>query len=256
LWTNKRILSRAIVVLLLTGLLVPLINIAANQMVRVAAQQTEPTIFEADVPVRGVYLLSDDNAVWWDDNGDGVNEAHHIENPLIVDLADAGFKPGDLISISSQGRIRFAVDGAPDWYTDNPGLSGVFSASDTLLWDRSQEGQVGPLHRVPDAIAVGVSYVTPDTYYGKVSNDIPEDFGISGSGTSIRIPSGAVYLMLAVVDTGVSNNDGWIKVTIEKEQDTSSPIDTNVLLIVAILVIVAAVAVVLIVMRKKRKSSA
>jgi hypothetical protein len=253
---NKRILSRAIVVLLLTGLLVSLINLAANQMVRVAAQQAEPTTFEADVPVRGVYLLSDDNAVWWDNTGDGVNEEHHIENPLIVDLAAAGFKPGGLILISSQGRIRFAVDGAPDWYTDNPTCSGVFSSSDTLLWDRSQEGQVGPLHRVPDAIDVGVSYVTPDTYYGKVSNDIPEDFGISGSGTSIRIPSGAVYLMLAVVDTGVSNNDGWIKVTIEKEQDTSSPIDINVLLIVAILVIVAAVAVVLIVMRKKRKSSA
>ena len=253
---NKRISSRVIVILLLTGLVVSLINLNANQTVEVAGQQAEPNIFEGDVPVRGTYLLSDDHTVLWDDNGDGVNEEHHIENPLIVDLADAGFKPGDLISISSQGRIRFAVDGAPDWYTDNPGLSGVFSASGTVLWDRSQEGQVGPLHRVPDAIDVGKSCVTPDTYYGKVSNDIPEDFGISGSGTSIRIPSDAVYLMLAVVDTGVSNNDGWIKVTIEKEQDTSSPIDTTILVIMAVVVIVAVVAVALLVLRKRRKPQA
>jgi uncharacterized membrane protein YidH (DUF202 family) len=115
---------------------------------------------------------------------------------------------------------------------------------------------VGPLHRVPDAIDAGLSYVTPDTYYGKVSNDIPEDFGISGSGTSIRIPSGAVYLMLAVVDTGVSNNDGWIKVAIEKEQDTSSPVDTNIPVIVAVAVIVVVVAVALLVLRKRRKPTA
>jgi len=252
----KGISSRALLILLLTGLLVSLINLDANQIAKVAGQQAEPTVYEADVPVRGVYLRSDDNTVVWDDNGDGVNEAHHIENPLIVDLAAAGVKPGDLILISSQGRIRFAVDGAPDWYTDNPGLSGVFSASDTILWDRSKEGEVGPLHRVPDAIDVGKSCVTPDTYYGKVFNDIPEDFGISGSGTSIRIPSGAVYLMLAVVDTGVSNNDGWIKVTIEKEQETSSPIDTNILAIVAVVVIVAVVAVALLVLRKRRKPQA
>ena len=248
---NKRMLSRAIVILLLTGLLGSLINLDANQMVKVAGQQAEPTTSEADVPVRGAYLLSDDNGVWWDDNGDGVNEEHHIENPLIVDLADAGFKPGDLISISSRGRIRFAVDGAPDWYTDNPDLSGVFSSSDTLLWDRSQGGQVGPLQRVPDAIDVGISYVTPDTYYGKVSNDIPEDFRISGSGTSIIIPSGAAYLMLAVVDTGVSNNDGWIKVTIEKvtNEDGGVPLEY----ILAALGVVAAIAVLLVLVVLKRR---
>jgi hypothetical protein len=135
---NRRILSRAMVILLLTGLSGSLINLDANQTVRVAAQAAGPNVFEADVPVRGVYLRSDDNTVRWDDDGDGEVEDHNIENPLIVDLADAGFKPGDLILISSQGRIRFAVDGTPDWYTDNPALSGVFSASDTILWDRSQ----------------------------------------------------------------------------------------------------------------------
>ncbi len=252
---NKGILSRAIVILLLTGLFVPLINLNANQIVKVEGQQTAQNIFEADVPVRGVYLLSDDNTVVWDDNGDGVKEEHNIENPLIVDLADAGFKPGDSIFIRQRGRINFAADGDYPIGID-PSLSGVFSSSNTLLWDRSQEGEVGPLHRVPDAIDAGIDCVTPDTYYGKVSTDIPEDFGISGSGVSIRIPSGAAYLMLAVVDPGVSNNDGWIKVTIEKEQDTSSPIDTNILAIVAVVVIVAVAAVALLVLRKRKKQPA
>ena len=251
---NKRILSRALVILLLTGLLVSLINLNTNQIVKVAGQQAEPNIFEADVPVRGVYLLSDDNTVLWDDNGDGVNEEHHIENPLIVDLADAGFKPGDLIFIRQRGRINYAADGDYPIGID-PSLSGVFSSSNTLLWDRSQGGEVGPLHRVPDAIDAGIDCVTPDTYYGKVSTDIPEDFGISGSGVSVRVPSGAAYLMLAVVDPGVSNNDGWIKVTIEKEQETSSPIDFTLLVIVAVVVIVAVAAVTLLVLRKKRKQA-
>jgi hypothetical protein len=195
-----------------------LINLNANQNVEVAGQQAEPNIFEGDVPVRGTYLLSDDNTVLWDDNGDGVNEEHHIESPLIVNLDAAGFKPGDLVFISQRGRINYAVNG--NWpITSNPSLSGVFSSSNTLLWDRSQEDQVGPLHRVPDAIDAGKDCATPDTYHGKVSTDIPEDFGIQGYGISIRIPSGAAYLMFAVVDTEVANNDGWIKVTIEKDTD-------------------------------------
>ena len=251
---NKRIFSRALLILLLTGLFVPLISLNANQIVKVEGQQAAQNIFEADVPVRGVYTYMDDNTVRWDDDGDGEKEDHNIENPLIVDLAAAGFKPGDLIFIRQRGRINFAADGDYPIGID-PSLSGVFSSSNTLLWDRLQEGEVGPLHRVPDAIDGGIDCVTPDTYYGKVSTDIPEDFGISGSGVSVRVPSGAAYLMLAVVDPGVSNNDGWIKVTIEKEQDTSSPIDTTILVIVALVVIVAVVAVALLVLRKKRKQA-
>ncbi len=251
MWINKRVLSRALLILLLTGLFVPLVNPNANQIVKVEGQQTAQNIFEADVPVRGVYLLSDDNTVVWDDNGDGVKEEHNIENPLIVDLADAGFKPGDLIFIRQRGRINFAADGDYPIGID-PSLSGVFSSSNTLLWDRSQEGEVGPLHRVPDAIDAGIDCVTPDTYYGKVSTDIPEDFGISGSGVSIGIPSGAAYLMLAVVDPGVSNNDGWIKVTIEKVTNEGGGFPLEYIL--AALGVVAVIAVLLVlVMLKRRK---
>ena len=55
---NKGISSRVIVILLLAGLLVSLINLDANQTVKVAGQQAGPNIFEGDVPVRGVYLLA------------------------------------------------------------------------------------------------------------------------------------------------------------------------------------------------------
>ena len=47
---NKRVLSRAIVILLLTGLLVSLISLDVNQMVEVAGQQAGPNVFEADIP--------------------------------------------------------------------------------------------------------------------------------------------------------------------------------------------------------------
>jgi hypothetical protein len=215
---KKRISSKVIVILLLTGLLVCFINLDVNQTIKVAGQQAEPNIFEGDVPVRGVYLLSDDKTAWWDDNGDGAKEEHHIENPLIVNLAAAGFKPGDLVFISQRGKINYTTIG--NWpIAINPNLLGVFSSSNTLLLDRSQGGQVGPLHRVPDAIDAGIDVVTADTYYGKVSTDIPEDFGIEGSGISIRIPSGAAYLLVAVADPWVADNDGWIKVTVEKDSD-------------------------------------
>ena len=141
---NKVILSRAIAILLLAGLLVSLINLNANQTVKVKGQQEGPNIFEADVPVRGTYLFAEDYTTEWDDNGDGEKEEHNLEAPLIVDLAAAGFKPGDLVLIRSWGLVRGACDSSWDLTWDGLGsLGGVFSSSDTLLWDRSQEDVVG-----------------------------------------------------------------------------------------------------------------
>jgi len=221
----KRILSRVVMILLLTGLLVSLISLDVNQMVEVAGQQAGPNIFEADIPVRGAYLFAEDYTTEWDDNGDGEKEEHNIEAPLIVDLAAAGFRPGDLILIRDWGAVRGACDASWDLIWDTPGsLGGVFSSSDTLLWDRSQEDVVGPLHRVPDAIDIGWSeyYVSLPTYINGFPTDIPEDFCNMGWGTAIKIPPGAAYLMLAFRDPGVYNNDGWLKVSIEKDTDEDS----------------------------------
>jgi len=216
---KKSMPSGAMLILLLTGLLAPSVGSGSSQIGQVARLQAGPVTFEADVPVRGSYLFSDDSVVWWDDNGDGVKEQHRLEAPLIVDLAAAGFKPGDLILISSRGVLQFAADWDPNWvWSGHPDLWGVFSSSNTLLWDRSQYGEVGPLHRVPGAIDVGRPYDTGPTYNG-FPRDIPEDFRIDGWGTSIRIPPGARYLMLSSHDSGYCNNGGWLKVAIEKDTD-------------------------------------
>ena len=221
---NKIILSRAIVILLLTGLLVSLINLDANQPVKVKGQQGGPNIFEADVPVRGTYVFADNNVTEWDDNGDGVTEEHYLENPLIVDLAANGFKPGDLILINGRASIYYAANGDRSLYHYGPNtLWGVFSSSNTVLWER-QGNEVGPLNRVPGAISAGEPFVSSSTFNG-YPTDIPEDFYVNASaevGTIVRIPLGAAYLMFSVSSGYFTDNDGWTKVTIDKDTDGDS----------------------------------
>jgi hypothetical protein len=218
-------------------LFMSLIYPCSNQGITVSGQKANPTRFEADVPVRGTYLLASDAIVKWDDNGDGVKEEHRLEAPLIVDLDAAGFKPGDLIFISSKGVVH--VSAHVDWnivWSGQPGLMGVFSTSNNLLWDRSIQPypgfdiyEVGPLNRVPGAIDAGQPYtpfVTGKTQDG-YSTDIPEDFHIDGPGTTVKIPQGAAYLMLAFYDVQQEcDNDGWLKVTIEKDADEDGLIDS------------------------------
>jgi hypothetical protein len=82
---NKGILSRAMLILLLTGLLVSSVNLDSNQTVKVAGQQEGPNIFEADVPVRGTYLFAEDYTTEWDDNGDGEKDEHNLEAPSVLE---------------------------------------------------------------------------------------------------------------------------------------------------------------------------
>jgi hypothetical protein len=219
---NRRLSSSAIVFLLLTGLLVSLVNIDANQTVKVAGQQAEPPMFEGDVPVRGTYVLADNDVVEWDDNGDGVKEQHHLEAPLIVDLAAAGFKPGDTILINGRSKIYYAADSDRSLFHSGPNtLWGVFSSSSTILW-QSQDGEIGPLNRVPGAISAGEPFESTPTYNDGHSTDIPEDFYVNASapiGTSVKIPPGAAYLIFSGSSSKFTDNDGWTKVTIEKDSD-------------------------------------
>jgi hypothetical protein len=198
--------------------IISLINPEVNHMGSIAGQPVEPSIFEDFVSVRGTFLFADNEVTEWDDNGDGVNESHSVEAPLIVNLSAHGFKPGDLILISGRGELHYA---APfDWNLVAYGsmeLLGVFSSTDAVLWE-SGDDVVGPLHRVPGAINAGKPYNTKETFNGN-PNDIPEDFFISGFNTTIRIPPGAVFLMLGSTDYKLTDNDGWIMVTIQKDTD-------------------------------------
>ncbi len=215
--------SVIIVVCLLLGAFTPLIGSQedANYTLNIAGQLAEPTIaFEANVPVRGTYLFADNDAAEWDDNGDGTKEKHYLEAPLIVNLAADGFKPGDKIQINASGEVHYMAN--VDWNIYWSGASelwGVFSSSQTLLW-QNQGNEVGPLHRVPDAINAGEPFETWPTFNG-YSTDIPEDFFVPESGTSIKIPQGAAYLMLSGSSSKFTDNDGWIKVIIENlDKDT------------------------------------
>ena len=197
------------------------INLNAISTARAGKQQAGPTLFEADISVRGTYLFADNEVAEWDDNGDGINETHSLEDPLIVDLTVNGFKPGDPILIKARGAVHYAAN--QDWslfWSGTSELWGVFSSSNTILW-QSQGDEVGPLHRVPGAIDAGQPFNSPPTF-NRYPTDIPEDFFVPGSGTSVIIPLGAAFLILAGNSFKLTDNDGWIKVTIDKDTDGDS----------------------------------
>lgn len=64
-----------------------------------------------------------------------------------------------------------------------------------------------PVH-LPDAIESGVDYVTAPTYNQIRPADIPQDFRIFSTGTTITVPEGANYLILGFVDSYYADNSG------------------------------------------------
>lgn len=122
--------------------------------------------------------------------------------PLVLDLAELGFAPGDTIGLSSIGDFATAPadDEAP------ADLLGVFSSDDIVLED------TGLLARVPGAIDAGTDFITGDVpIFGDPSpTDIPEDFLIPAPEAEIsgeiEIPEGAAFLMVATIDTFYADN--------------------------------------------------
>lgn len=78
-------------------------------------------------------------------------------------------------------------------------MIGVFSSSSTLLAATNQ-------NRVPGAIDAGTDIVTAPTHFGALATDIPQDFFISGAGTTLVIPTGAAYLFVAAHDSLYGDN--------------------------------------------------
>ena len=199
--------------LLLLNIVAPFLDISPVGIVEAAPS----TPFESYVPVRGTYLFADNSAVEWDDNGDGIRETHGLELPLILNITNAGLKPGDKIRITFQGEIHISANASWSWISEDPSMLGVFSSTKEILWVE-QNGEVGPLRRVPGAINAGMPEVTEPTFQ-EYPTDIPEDFLIPKIGTEIKVPQGSAWLFLCFYDVKYPDNDGWLKVTIEKDSD-------------------------------------
>lgn len=246
-------------ILLLTGFLVPLSSLCANnQIEKVKGQQAEPTIFEADVPVRGTYLCTFEwwpywgpGQYEWDDDLDmyvGVSTVYHIEKPLIVDLQANGFAEGDMLLINYRGQVYFSGAWNPsnpwtEWDINGFWLIGVFSSTSDLKPTRE-------LNRVPGAIDAGEDHSTPTTYWkeeletllttlenkgvdisnlqrGSVPTDIPQDFLITPrNGMWIKVPKDAKYLFICIEDRFYSDTIGSAKVKIEKDTDRDGLADS------------------------------
>jgi hypothetical protein len=214
-----RVFSIFFIIVMASGLL----PLSIRQIEGASAQAgiNGDSIFQGEISSRGAFHYADNSSVQWDDNGDGKSEAHILEAPLIVNLASNGMIPGDQVMISWYGEIHVASNASYATIAKPPTvLACVFSSSDTLLWDNSRDGEVGPLNRVSGAVDYpDRDYVTSKTQ-NQYSTDIPEDFLVGEFiGSWIKVPNGAVYLFLAMYDQQYCDNDGKIKVTIEKDTD-------------------------------------
>ncbi|MBW2696251.1 MAG: hypothetical protein JRE70_07245 [Deltaproteobacteria bacterium] len=121
-----------------------------------------------------------------------------------INLAAAGFLPGDLLHMRRVGDFIAVVPGGAD---DQTGLAGVFSASSVLLGESL-------LDRVQDAITTrnGSPVVSNPTWPSNESTDISEDFligppaGRGPASVAVTIPTGATHLFLAVPDNHFLDN--------------------------------------------------
>ncbi len=123
-------------------------------------------------------------------------------------LADLSLGPGDFIRLQQLGDYRPGTAGSH--HDTSTSMIAVFSGSSTLLASNQ-------LNRVPDAIDAGIDYVTPLTYHGSLTTDIPEDFFVDD--VYVQIPQGAAYLFITAADSLYYDNtdpDGDYAVSITR----------------------------------------
>ncbi|PYL45937.1 MAG: hypothetical protein DMF40_14250 [Verrucomicrobia bacterium] len=141
-------------------------------------------------------------------------------SPTIVDLAAAGFAPGDVLKLSyfvpPPGFSAYGC-GGPFVGAEDTEVIGVFSGSSSLLPPSASA-------RVPDAIDAGSDFVTGPTFNGNEPTDIPQDFRLfPPSELTIAIPAGATHLFLGIYDSFYAGNCGQITVTIVTGAPANSP---------------------------------
>jgi hypothetical protein len=138
-----------------------------------------------------------------------------------LDLAVLGFSPGQTVLLQQLGDF----DCGPPCVDDRTAMIGVFSSSSTLLAATNQ-------NRVPGAIDAGTDVVTASTHYGGLATDIPQDFFISGAGTTLVIPTGAAYLFIAAHDSLYGDNtDPDVDYAVQLEAVAAVPEPSSLLLL-------------------------
>jgi hypothetical protein len=104
-------------------------------------------------------------------------------------------------------------------------MSGQSGSSSTLLAATNQ-------NRVSGAIDAGTDFVTSPTHFGRLATDIPQDFFISGAGTTLVIPTGAAYLFVAAHDSLYGDNtDPDVDYAVRLEAVAAVPEPSSLLLL-------------------------
>jgi len=120
--------------------------------------------------------------------------------PVIVRLSEAGFGPGRVIRMHTEGMYS------------SPARSFVyalFSATDQVLGRET-------LQRVPGAIQSDAPmFATGNTYFDSLSTDIPQDFQVTTSGLTLAMPEGARYLVLGFYDSWYNDNSGSLQLKLK-----------------------------------------
>lgn len=113
-----------------------------------------------------------------------------------IPLSTLGVHAGDSIVLQTEGEVSYCVsppDPPPSCPPVAPDLAGLFSSTP------SATGAIA---------ADGPAIVTPPTYYGNISTDIPQDFAIppSPDSTTVTVPDGAQYLFVIFPDSFYGDN--------------------------------------------------
>ena len=115
--------------------------------------------------------------------------------PTVIRLADVNVRPGDDVTLERFGEYLYAGTNPANTLDD---LIAVFSTSDEVL-----DGDARA--RVPGALDAGEDVVTKRTFFDSLETDVPEDFAVE-SRTTVRVPAGAAYLLVAPNDSEYQNN--------------------------------------------------
>ncbi|MCW5556995.1 MAG: hypothetical protein KIT22_04035 [Verrucomicrobiae bacterium] len=115
-------------------------------------------------------------------------------NSIPIDLEKLGFVPGDRIRLQRIGDFISDIQ-RPNFIAAQPfSLTAVFSQTNILDLG-------GELHRVIGAIDAGLDVTTVPADGAPLSNDIPEDFRVDGTGLlELQIPEGARFLYACPLD--------------------------------------------------------
>lgn len=169
------------------------------------------------------------------------NTDQPVVDPVPINLTSLGILSGQRIILTRLGA--FALNAPPVDTATN--FVGVFSSSSTLITgplNSPDPDAFDTLNRVVGAVEAGADFVTPNTLFGDMPTDIPQDFFIfGGAGTSIIVPTGAAFLFVSPSDSFFSDNsdpngDFRVQVSVAPEPATLTLLATGLLPITGALI--------------------